>query len=322
MDPRLAPGRDQQLLAAELRAVLEGERVALPAPLRRARLHPEPQLDSLRGRASASASPRAGASFGSRRSSPSAIATDAHQARERLAELDADGPAAEDDQALRDLGQRRGLTVGPDVVELVKPVDRRDHGVRAGGDDQPLGLEQLPVDLDLTRLVDAGVAPAELDAGLGQLARRVGVVPVGDLEVPPGQRLLDVDRAGDRLAGAGRLPRLGEDLARSQHRLRGDAGPVAAFARRPARARRWRPSSPRPRGPRRRPHRRRRRRSRSRRSARHVRPKSPNGSSRSRTASLKPASAARRWKAKPSGVCRAMPSKKTPSYCVACSPCA
>ena len=70
------------------------------------------------------------------------------------------------------------------------------------------------------------------------------------------------------------------------------------------------------------PHRRPRRRSRSRRSAQPLRPKSPNGSSRSRTASLNPASAARRWKAKPSGVCRAMPSKKTPRDCVACSPCA
>ena len=230
MDPRLAPGRHQQLLAAELRAVLEGERVALPAPLRSARLHPESQLDSLRGQGLVQR-----LAEGRRLARQQAILAlgDRHgcaQPREGLAELHPDGAAAEDDQALRDLGQRRGLTVGPDVVELVKPVDRRDHGVRAGGDDQPLRLEQLPVDLDLTPRGDTGVAPAELDAGLGQLARRVGVIPVGDLEVPPGQRLLDVDRAGDRLAGAGRLPRLGEDLTRSQHRLRGDAGPVAAFA--------------------------------------------------------------------------------------------
>src|SRR5215211_6193022 len=42
----------------------------------------------------------------------------------------------------------------------------------------------------------------------------------------------------------------------------------------------------------------------------HQRPKSPKGSSRSRTASFQPASAARRAHAYPSGVCRAMPSMK------------
>src|SRR4051794_2068631 len=49
-------------------------------------------------------------------------------------------------------------------------------------------------------------------------------------------------------------------------------------------------------------------------------PKSPNGSSRSRTASLKPDSAARRTKPWPSSVWRAMPSKKVPSSWVWCRP--
>ncbi len=52
-----------------------------------------------------------------------------------------------------------------------------------------------------------------------------------------------------------------------------------------------------------------------------LRPKSPKGSSRSRTASLNPFSAARRTKSWPSVVWRAMPSKTVPSTCVACRPC-
>ena len=43
----------------------------------------------------------------------------------------------------------------------------------------------------------------------------------------------------------------------------------------------------------------------------------PYGSSRRRTASLKPTSAARCWNSYPSGVWRATPSKRTPSACVA-----
>ena len=51
-------------------------------------------------------------------------------------------------------------------------------------------------------------------------------------------------------------------------------------------------------------------------------PWSPKGSSRSRTASRKPSSAARRTKPWPSSVWRATPSKKVPSSWVWCRPCA
>jgi hypothetical protein len=50
------------------------------------------------------------------------------------------------------------------------------------------------------------------------------------------------------------------------------------------------------------------------------RPTSPKGSSRSRTASRKPFSAASRWKACPSAVWRVIPSKTVPSTWVACRP--
>src|SRR5204863_5999206 len=52
------------------------------------------------------------------------------------------------------------------------------------------------------------------------------------------------------------------------------------------------------------------------------RPKSPNGSSRSRTAWRQPASPARRANPCPSAVWRATPSSKVPSTCVECRPCA
>ena len=137
VDPRLAPGRDQQLVPAELGAVLEGERVALPAPIRRARLDPESQLDSLRAQGLVSASPRAGASFGSRRSSPSAIATDAPR-RERA--WPSSTPTGPPPRTIR----RCGISVSAVASRLVQTsssssqsVDRRDEGVGAGRDDQP-----------------------------------------------------------------------------------------------------------------------------------------------------------------------------------------
>ena len=52
------------------------------------------------------------------------------------------------------------------------------------------------------------------------------------------------------------------------------------------------------------------------------RPLSPKGSSRSRTASWKPASAALLWKANPSAVWRAIPSNTVPISWVAWRPCA
>src|SRR5262249_8941648 len=143
---------------------------------------------------------------------------------------------------------------------------------------------------------------------------RMGVVPAGGHVVPPGERLLDIDLSSDGLAGPGRLASLGDHLAGAEQRLRRHARPVAALAGDQLALADCDPQAAlgevlgadqaRDPGP------------------DHDRvvalahlpsPKSPNGSSRSRTACLKPASAARCWKAKPSGVWRAIPSKRTPS---------
>ena len=69
------------------------------------------------------------------------------------------------------------------------------------------------------------LAPQQVDAVVGKPPLLAGVGPVGDHEVAPGERRLDVDLgARRRLAGA--LDR----LARPQQRLRRDARPVRALA--------------------------------------------------------------------------------------------
>src|SRR4029450_10526008 len=92
--PGPPPGANQQLVSAKLRAILEGQRVALPAPLRRARLDPESQLDPLRAQGLGQSiaqgrrlvRQRAGLSLGDRHGRA--------QAREGLAALHTDRPAA------------------------------------------------------------------------------------------------------------------------------------------------------------------------------------------------------------------------------------
>ena len=81
------------------------------------------------------------------------------------------------------------------------------------------------VDLDDARAGEPAGAAQQVDAVVGQPALLSGVGVVGDHEVAPGERRLDVD-----LGARGRLARPVDRLARAQQRLRRDARPVRALA--------------------------------------------------------------------------------------------
>ena len=152
------------------------------------------------------------------------------QAVERLGHLDADRSAAEHDDALGHLLQAGGLPVGPNAVEVTQAVDRRDHGFRAGREDDLARPECRVADRDGAGPADRPGPAVQVDAVVGEPARLRRVVVVGDHEVAPGERLLDVDRARDRLAGSRGGERAGDGFAGAQQCLGGDAGPVRALS--------------------------------------------------------------------------------------------
>ena len=80
------------------------------------------------------------------------------------------------------------------------------------------------VDLDDSRAGEPPAAAQQVDAPIGQQALLAGVGVVGDHEVTPGKRRLDI-----HLGARGGLARPMDRLARPQQRLRRDASPVGAL---------------------------------------------------------------------------------------------
>src|SRR5207247_9086509 len=72
----------------------------------------------------------------------------AAEAAHGLRHLDADRPAAQDQQAARDGLHAGHLAVGPDAVELAQARDRRNDRVGAVGEDDVLRCVSHAVDLD------------------------------------------------------------------------------------------------------------------------------------------------------------------------------
>jgi hypothetical protein len=92
----------------------------------------------------------------------------------RVGHLDADRPAAEDEQAVRDGLHAGRLAVGPDAVELAQARDRRDDRVGAGGDDDVLGGVPRPRDLDDAWPGEPARAAQQIDAVVRQPALLAG----------------------------------------------------------------------------------------------------------------------------------------------------
>ena len=146
------------------------------------------------------------------------------QAAHGLGHLGADGSAAEYQQPPRDGLHAGHLAVGPDAIELAQARDGRHDRIGAGRHDHMPGGVTHAVDLHHARPGQPAGPAQQVDALARQPALLPGIGVVGDHEVAPGQRRLDVDlRAGPRLARG--LHR----LAGAQQRLGRDARPVGAL---------------------------------------------------------------------------------------------
>ena len=142
-----------------------------------------------------------------------------------LGHLDAHRPAAEHQQAARDLLHAGHLAVGPDAAEVAQPLDRRHDRGGAVRDDDVLGGVARAVDLDHAGPGEAAAAAEQVDAVIGEPALLAGVRPVRRHEVAPPERRVDVDLRGSR-----RVARALNRLARAQQRLRRDTRPIRALA--------------------------------------------------------------------------------------------
>ncbi len=120
-----------------------------------------------------------------------------------LGHLHADRPAAEDEQSAGHRLHRGGLAVGPHAVELAQPGNRRDDRVGAVREHDMVGGVAYAVDLHGPDAGEPTAAAEQGDVVVGQPLLLAGIGVVGDHEVPPRQRPLDVDLGRrERLAGA------------------------------------------------------------------------------------------------------------------------
>ena len=141
-----------------------------------------------------------------------------------LRHLHPDRPAPEDQQASRDGLHRGRLTAAPNAVELTQARYGRHDRIGTVGEHDVLGGMAHAVNLDDARARQPSGAAQQVDALIGQPALLPGVGVVGDHEVAPGKRRLDVD-----LGARGCLARPMDRLARAQQRLRRNARPVGAL---------------------------------------------------------------------------------------------
>ena len=132
-----------------------------------------------------------------------------------LGHLHSDRPAAEDEQAPWHGLHRGRLAAGPDTVELTKAGNGRYDRIGAVCKHHVVGRVAHAVDLDDARARKPAVAAQQVDAVIRQPALVAGVGEVGDHEVAPRERRLDVDLGARR-----RLACPVGGLARPQQRLR------------------------------------------------------------------------------------------------------
>src|SRR6202035_596934 len=190
LDPRAAPGGDEQLARAHLLAVGQCHSASIALAAHRFGASPEAQIDSVLPQGLRD-------QLRDRRllawDQPLLCVDEGDvtaEAREELAELDAHGPASQHDHAVGQLGHRGGLAGGP-VAGLRQPLERRDRGVTAGRDDDPVGRERGLADLHRGGPADPALALVYVDSFLAIPRHLLGVVEGADPVVPVGGQLLD-----------------------------------------------------------------------------------------------------------------------------------
>ena len=205
VDARAPAGGDEQAVAAQLAAVVELEDVVVAVAPRAGRVRAEDELDAV---AAQDLAERLAQRRGLAGEQVLGALDERHLAAEAadgLGHLDADRPAAEDEQPARDRLHAGRLAVGPDAVELAQARDRRDDRVGAVGEHDVLGGVAHAVDLDRAGARRAGRCRAAGRCRCSASQRSCpGVGVVGDHEVAPRERGLDVDLA--RCAAASRAP--------------------------------------------------------------------------------------------------------------------
>ena len=222
--PRTPAGGDEQPLAAQLASVVDLDDIVLAVASCGARVRRQDELDALTAQNLAERLAQR------RRLAPEHVlghVDHRHLAAEPthgLRHLHPDRPATENQQTAGNGLHRRHLAVAPDTVELAQARHGRHDRIGAVGENHVLCGVAHAVDLDDPGAGEPPAAAQQLDAAIGKEALLAGVGVVGDHEVTPGERRLDID-----LRGRGGLARPMDRLARPQQRLRRNAGPVGAL---------------------------------------------------------------------------------------------
>ena len=228
VDARAPAGGDEQAVAAQLAAVVEFEDVLVARRgARRSRARAEcaarcpPRAQNL----AAAPRPSGAGSRGSTWSAPSTSATSPPRRRTACAISTPTGPppriSSRCGTAFIAVTSRFVQT----PVELAQAGDRRDDRVGAGGEDDVLGACSASPSTSTTPGRRAGRCRAAGRCRVGQPARLPVVGVVGDHEVAPRERRVDVDVGRRPPPRAGRLARRVDRLARPQQRLGRDAAP-------------------------------------------------------------------------------------------------
>ena len=224
-DARSPPGGDEQLVASDLASVVEFEDIVLAVAPRCRRVCRQHELDAFTAENLAER-------LAERRRLPREHVIGhvddrclAAEPPHRLRQLNADRPAAQDEQSARDGLHRCRLAAGPDAVQFAEAGNGGDDRIGAVREDDVLGGMTHTVDLDHTWAGEPSGAPQQIDPVVCQPAFLTGVGVVRDHEVAPGERRLDID-----LGLRGGVARCVDRLARTQQRLRRDARPVRTLS--------------------------------------------------------------------------------------------
>ena len=261
LDARAPAGGHQQPVAAQLRTAVEAQDILVTFPPRGGGVRPEHQLDPVPAQG-------LGERLAERRrlagKHPVGALDEHHLAAETphdLRKLDARRPATQHQQAARDGLHARRLAGAPHALELAESSDRRHDRIGAGRHDDVLRRVADAVDFDHAGPGQPARAAQQVDAPARQPALLAGVGVVGDHEVAPSQRGLNVDLgASHRRRARPAPPRPGAAATSTECK------PSTSTRRRPALAQRRRRAARAQPAPQRNARRARRRRERSRRS--------------------------------------------------------
>ena len=171
--PRAPAGGQQQAVAAQFAAVLEGQHIVLALAPGGGGVHAQVELDAVPPQCLAEGLAQRRGLPGQHVPGPLDQRDLPAQTMHGLGHLGPDGPAAEYQQASRDGLHAGHLAVGPDAIELAQARDGRGDRIRAGRHDHMPGGVPHAVDLDYPGPGQAAGPAQQVDA----LARQPALLP-------------------------------------------------------------------------------------------------------------------------------------------------